>query len=119
MNSFRLDCVFYYVSDLDRAIHFYTTVLGFALDSRDDVARFRIDGLLFELVPTNEPELLTGQGNARLTLEVKEIGVAVESLRAKGVTVSDIHQVSNGRLADLKDPDRNEIVLWQYSELHE
>ena len=114
MNAFRLDCVFYYVSDLDRAIHFYTIVLGFALDSRDDVARFRIDGLLFELVPTNTPELLSGQGNARLTLEVKDIEVAVQSLRVKNVTVSDIHQVSNGRLAEMKDPDGNEIVLWQY-----
>ncbi|MBI5032878.1 MAG: VOC family protein [Chloroflexi bacterium] len=114
MDSFRLDCVFYYVSDLDRASHFYTTVLDFALDSRDAVARFRVDGLLFELVPTDSHELLSGQGNARLTLEVKDIEIAVQSLRTKGVTVSDIHQVSNGWLAEMKDPDGNEIVLWQY-----
>jgi hypothetical protein len=37
MSAFRFDCVFYYVSDLDRAIRFYTTVLGFELSSRDVV----------------------------------------------------------------------------------
>lgn len=52
MSTFRFDCVFYYVSELDRAIAFYTAVLGFELASRDAVARFRIDGVLFELVPS-------------------------------------------------------------------
>jgi hypothetical protein len=34
-DAFRFDCVFYYVSDLDRAIAFYTNALGFRLSSRD------------------------------------------------------------------------------------
>jgi catechol 2,3-dioxygenase-like lactoylglutathione lyase family enzyme len=113
--TFRFDCVFYYVSDLDRAIAFYTTMLGFRLASRDAVARFFVDGVLFELVPTTDPNMLSGQGNARLTLAVKRIEAAVDELRAKGVTVSEIRPVSNGRLASLKDADSNEIVLWQYA----
>jgi catechol 2,3-dioxygenase-like lactoylglutathione lyase family enzyme len=113
--TFRFDCVFYYVSDLDRAIAFYTTMLGFRLASRDGVARFFVDGVLFELVPTTDPNMLSGQGNARLTLAVKRIEAAVDALRAKGVTVSEIRPVSNGRLASLKDADSNEIVLWQYA----
>jgi catechol 2,3-dioxygenase-like lactoylglutathione lyase family enzyme len=111
----RFDCVFYYVSDLDRAIAFYTNILGFRLASRDAVARFFIDGVLFELVPTTDPDVLSGQGNARFTLAVKRIETAVEELRAKGVAVSAIRAVSNGRLASLKDPDSNELVLWQYA----
>lgn len=65
MTTFRFDCVFYYVTDLDRAILFYTTVLELRLFSRDTVARFRVDGVLFELVPTSDPALLSGRGKAR------------------------------------------------------
>ncbi len=115
MSAFRLDCVFYYVSDLDRAIQFYTTVFGFRLSSRDAVARFHLDGVLFELVPASDPQVLSGRGNARLTLAVDEIEDAARELRAKGVPVSDVHQVSNGRLVSLTDPDGNEIILWQYA----
>jgi len=113
--AFRLDCVFYYVSDLGRAIAFYTTVLGFRLASRDAVARFFVDGMLFELVPTTNPDMLSGQGNARLTLGVNRIEAAVDELRSKGVAVSEIRAVSNGRLASLKDLDGNELVLWQHA----
>ena len=111
----RFDCVFYYVSDLDRAIQFYCDMLGLALTSRDAVARFDIDGVLFELVPADDPAQLSGQGNARLTLAVDDIHQVAAELASRGMTVSDIHQVSNGLLAAFNDPDGNEIVLWQYT----
>ena len=113
--TFRFDCVFYYVSDLDRAVRFYCDVFGFQLSSRDVVARFRLDGVLFELVPTADPALLSGNGKARLTLAVEEMGRARAGLAAKGVPISEVRQVSNGLLATCVDPDGNEIVLWQYS----
>lgn len=115
MDAFRFDCVFYYVSDLDRAIGFYANILGFRLSSRDAVARFFVDGVLVELVPSNDPDVLSGRGNARLTLAVKQMDAAVQELRGKGVVVSEIQEVSNGHLASLKDPDGNEVVLWQYT----
>lgn len=114
MIRFRLDCVFYYVRDLDRAIQFYSTVLGFPVSSRDAVARFDVDGLLFELVPASEPSVLSGSGNARLTLAVDDIRAASEQLRGRGVVVSDVRSVANGSLASFADPDGNELVLWQY-----
>ena len=114
MGAFRFDCVFYYVGDLYRAVAFYVDVLGLQLSSRDAVARFDIDGVLFELVPSTDPAVLCGHGNARLTLEVDDIESAVEDLRAKGVPVSEVEAVSNGRLASFEDPDGNELVLWQY-----
>jgi len=49
--EFHFDCVFHYVSHMDLAIRFYRDILGFKLISRDVVARFDIDGVLFELVP--------------------------------------------------------------------
>lgn len=114
MDAFRFDCVFYYVRDLDRAIEFYTSALGFRLSSRDAVARFHLDGVLIELVPTSDPGVLSGRGNARLTLLVQDVEVAASNLRSLDVPVSEVRQVSNGRLATLHDPDGNEIVVWQY-----
>lgn len=111
----RFDSVFYYTANLDRAVEFYTKVLGLQLTSRDVVARFSIDGVLFELVPTTDPALLSGNGNARLVLAVDSIEAAAAHLETRGVKVSDIHRVENGRLAPFRDPDGNEIVLWQYA----
>ena len=45
------DAVFYYTVDIEKSIAFYRDVLGFPLKSRDYVARFDFDGVLFELVP--------------------------------------------------------------------
>ena len=115
MGALRFDCVYYYVSDLDRAIAFYTEILGFHLSSRDAVARFMVDGVLVELVPTADPDLLSGRGNGRLTLATDEIQSDVQQLRSRGVSVSEVQVVSNGRLASLRDPDGNELALWQYS----
>jgi len=111
---FQFDCVFYYVSDMERAISFYSDVLGLRLISRDVVARFDIDGVLFELVPGGEKGVSRGDGNARLCLKVEEINHAVEYLKTKGVHSSEIRKVKNGKLASFEDMDGNEIYIWQY-----
>jgi predicted enzyme related to lactoylglutathione lyase len=112
---FRFDCIFYYVSDLERSIRFYHEILGLSLLSCDVVARFEVDGVLVELVPAEEDSQLTGNGNARLTLAVGDIQSAAANLEEAGVTVSEIHQVQNGVLASFYDTDGNELVLWQYA----
>lgn len=115
MTGFSFDAVFYYVSDLDRAVAFYRDVLGFRFHSRDDVARFDVDGVLFEVVPTSDGNKLVGNGNARLCLKVADITAAVSQLRDRGVNVGPPEQKSNGILASFHDPDGNELCLWQYS----
>src|SRR5512139_2750711 len=102
---FKFDCVFYYVSDLDRAIKFYTEILGLSLKSCDVVARFDIDDVLFELVPTNDSSRFSGEGNARLTLGVDDLHQAAAALTSRGVAVSDMHEVQNGVFASFADPD--------------
>lgn len=113
-SRFRFDCIYYYTSDLDRAVSFYTDVLGFQLASRDVVARFYIDGVLFELVPTTERKRLAGSGNARLVLAVDDIKSVVDYLKDRKCKVSEPHEVQNGWLATLNDADSNELILWQY-----
>ena len=89
--------------------------MGFQLKSRDVAARFDINGVLFELVPSDDKSKLSGQGNARLCLEVKKnIEEEVNRLKKQGIQTKDINVVSNEKLVTFFDPDGNEIVLWQY-----
>jgi len=111
----HFDCVFYYVSDIERAVSFYGDVLGLKLVSRDVVARFDIDGVLFEIVPTPEKNaLLRGGGNARLCLQVENVEETLEDLRTKGVVTGKAQGKGTGLLGWFEDPDGNEICLWQY-----
>ena len=110
---FLFDCVFYYVRDLEKAIAFYSDILGLKLISKNAVARFDLDGVLFELVPARHGEV-RGCGNARLCLKVEDLSQAVEYLKANGTHVGEIQKVENGKLVSLNDPDGNEICLWQY-----
>ena len=112
--NLKFDCVFYYVSDLEAATGFYVDILGLRLVSRDVVARFEVDGVLLELVPTEEKDKLSGKGNARLCLVTEDIDQTVAELRSKGVPVGDPRDVENGRISSFLDLDGNEICIWQY-----
>lgn len=112
--SYHFDCIFYYVSEMERAMRFYSDVLGFKLVSRDVVARFEVDGILFELVPAADRSKRQGTGNARLALRVDDIQQALNNLRAQGVPVTPAENKGTGILAFFRDPDGNEICLWQY-----
>ena len=112
--TFTFDCVFYYVSDMDRALRFYRDVLGLKLVSRDHVARFEIDGVLFEIVPAPHHRSIEGNGNARLCLGVASVDEALSELQRKGVHTGKT-ETKEGMLGSLHDPDGNEICLWQVS----
>ena len=111
----KFDCIFYYVSDVDRSIRFYSDVLGFKLSSRDFVARFYVDGVLFEVVPRADKAKAAGGGNARLCLEVDDMAGTLRELHQRGVTVTEAKPEHDGLLASFCDPDGNEICLWQYA----
>jgi len=117
MKALRFDCIFYYVSDLERSVEFYRDVLGFRLTSRDVVARFDLDGVLFEIVPTTHKELYGGHGNARLALQVNDIRSTTDELQRLGVACTPVSDKGTGLLASFCDPDGNEICLWQYKHL--
>ncbi|MGB7847899.1 MAG: VOC family protein [Candidatus Acidiferrum sp.] len=111
--TLHFDCIFYYVSDLDRSIRFYRGILGFKLISRDTVARFDIDGVLFELVPAPQNGALPQDGNARLCLRVDDAAVALRELGLNGVRADAAQDKGTGLPGTFKDPDGNEICLWQ------
>lgn len=112
--TFEFDCIFYYVSDLDRGILFYRDILGFRFLSRDAVARFEVDGILFELVPASRPLDSPQDGNARLCLKVENVAATLRELDARGVRVHAPEDKGTGVLGRFQDPDGNELCLWQY-----
>ncbi|HTR25987.1 MAG TPA: VOC family protein [Terriglobales bacterium] len=108
------DAVFYYVTDMERAVSFYRDGLGLPLISRDYVARFDLDGVLIELVPRPAGLTVTGNWNARLCFAVSNLEETLDQLHERGIDTSGIAVKQGGRIAFFHDPDGNELSLWQY-----
>ncbi len=108
------DAVFYYVTDVEESIAFYRDTLGLPMVSRDFVVRFDLDGVLIELVPLPPGSVVPGSGNARLCFAVSDIQETLEQLHTRGIATSGIKSKRDGKIAYFRDPDGNELSLWQY-----
>lgn len=113
------DSVFYYVTDMDASIAFYRETLGLPMVSRDYVARFDLDGVLIELVPLPPGSVVPGSGNARLCFSVANLQETLEQIHARGIPTSKIKEQKDGRLAFFRDPDGNELCLWEYTKVED
>ena len=113
------DAVFYYVTDINVSVAFYRDILGLPLVSQDYVARFDLDGVLIELVPLPPGTVVPGSGNARLCLSVANLQESLERMRNQGVPTSKIKEKKDGRLAFFRDPDGNELCLWEYTRVED
>jgi catechol 2,3-dioxygenase-like lactoylglutathione lyase family enzyme len=111
--NLSFDAVFYYVTDVDEAIAFYRDTLGLPMVTHDYVARFDLDGILFELVPVPPGTVVPGNGNARLCFGVSDLSATLEQLHAKGIATTDIKSKRGGKIAFFRDPDGNELSLWE------
>jgi catechol 2,3-dioxygenase-like lactoylglutathione lyase family enzyme len=103
------------VSNLDRAIRFYTEVLGFELTERRDDLKFahiatNVPGLQIGLNEIADPK---GTGSAVLNISVKDVAVARKTLEARGVVFRGETVVIPGKvaLAPFADPDGNTLRL--------
>jgi predicted enzyme related to lactoylglutathione lyase len=110
------DTVFYYVTDMEASIVFYRDTLGLPMVSYDYVARFDLDGVLIELVPLPPGSVVPGNGNARLCFSVANLHETLEQLRSRGIATSKIKEKKDGKLALFRDPDGNELALWEDAE---
>ncbi len=103
--------VWYGVRDLERARRFYAEKLGFQevyRDSEGRWARLQRDGT--ELALAESPEA-TG---AVLAVEVEDVKAEAERLRADGVEVGVVVELTGAiRLLDVFDPDGNRLQLTQ------
>jgi len=122
-----LKSVFYtavYVSDQERALDYYTNVLG--LEKRGDNPtpdgpRFLtvgVEGQDFQLVlwpgTPGEGRPVQGRAPAAVTIEVDDGAGAVETLKARGVQFDlGVLEFPWGSVAPFQDPDGNRLQLRQ------
>jgi predicted enzyme related to lactoylglutathione lyase len=108
-----------FISDMDRAVRFYTEVLELRLLERYGNDWARVDagkGLIIGLHHTspNYPSPGT-KGATMLGLETKEnIDGLVSRLKDRGVRIAgEIVRSENGNFAHFADPDGNDMYLWE------
>ena len=108
-----------FVTNMDRAVRFYTEDLGLKLAARYGDAWASVDagrGFQIGLHPPSPKYPAPGtRGGMTLGLEVREpMASVVEKLKAKGVRfTSEIVRDAGGTFAHLEDPDGNPIYLWE------
>ena len=110
-----------FVSNMDKAIRFYTEVLGLRLTNRfgDQWATVEAGkGLTIGLHPASPKYPAPGtRGGMMLGLEIGiPIEKAVARLSERGVKVGGIIRDSTGNFAHCDDPDGNPIYLWELVE---
>jgi catechol 2,3-dioxygenase-like lactoylglutathione lyase family enzyme len=111
-----------FVNDQDKALDFYTTVLGF--EQRVDNPtkggpRFLtvgVEGQDFELVlwpgTPGQGQPVFGRASAAYTIEVSDCRKAFETLKARGVTFeTEVLEYPWGYVAVFRDPDGNRLQL--------
>jgi predicted enzyme related to lactoylglutathione lyase len=111
------------VSDQDKALDYYTNVLGFKLavdaPTNDGEARFiavGVDGQEFQLIlwpgTPGRAEPAQGRVPATYTIETKDLRKDFEELRSRGVKFeTDVLEFPWGYIALFEDPDGNRLQL--------
>ncbi len=109
-----------YVTDLDRAVAFYTEAVGLKLRNRVGTTWAEIDagkGLIIGLHLASPPDTVPAgtRGAINIELAVTEpMEEVVEALTQRGVVFTGpIKNYEAVRIASFYDPDRNVIVLGQ------
>ena len=112
-----LDLVFYWVTDMDRAVAFYRDMLGLSLTRRDGEswAEFDSGGRRFALHGVGEGQSVT-PGGATAVFSVDDLDQSKQRLSGQGVSFDHEGDVQGyARFASCHDPDGNTIQLIEYS----
>ena len=111
--------------DLNRAIEFYTKIIGFTLYNRErisadfELAYLKLGNTMLELMQANRPILQATDewrlGVKLFALEVDNMDEEIDRLKSKGVETSR-PPISLGpsKRAEIKDPDGVSIELRQW-----
>lgn len=119
---FRAGVVTIYVSDMDRAVQFYTEALGFALNERYGNHWASIDGgpgLTIGLHPATAEVPAGRQGSIALGLYLSQpIAEAIKTLTSRGIAFTGpvINDDGMLSLAFFTDPDGNSLYLAEMSQ---
>ncbi len=107
------DLVYFFVSDIDRAIAFYRDVLGLELQYRtgDEWAEFRAGPIRLGLHTGGD-----GRPGGTLAFTVADLDIARAGLVSKGVEIGHEGGGENRepRFVEFADPDGNVLALFEY-----
>ena len=113
----RLDLVFYWVTDLERAVSFYEGALGLRLLRKEagQWAEFDAGGRRFALHAAVEGQSMT-PGGATAVFSVADLDRAKADLSSRGVSFGHEGDVAGyARFASFSDPDGNTVQLIEYA----
>ena len=112
-----LDHVYYWTSDMDRAIGFYTDVLGLAVLRRDGDEWAELDAgpVRFALHGTDPSAAAPPSGT--VVLRVEDLDAARWTLQQRGVAFDGhVGEVEGfARFATFHDPDGNPVQIIEYA----
>lgn len=100
------------VSDMKKAVNFYSYVLGLPVIAKTDrSAEFRTDGPVLAVQPREQPG---GAGSTQITFQVQDLEVVFNEVKRRGAkVVSPPRTVDAGRVARFADPDGNIVELFE------
>ena len=112
----RVDHVWFWIRDMDRAVAFYTDVVGLRLVRRDGDDWVELDGgdVRLGLHGAGErPELPTG---GTVVLRVDDLDAAMATMQERGVAFeAHVGEVAGlARFASFADPDGNALQIIEY-----
>lgn len=123
----RIDHVEIVPTNMDKAIAFYTGVLGFKVRSRRkmenppmlEIAYLDLKDTVIELITAKDTAPLSTApyqaGYRMMAIEVEDMDRAVEYLKSKGVPLSRPPMLlGKSKRAEIKDPDGISIELRQW-----
>jgi CreA protein len=114
-----LDHVYYWVSDMDRAVRFYEEAVGLSLVRRDDSnwAEFDAGPARLALHAAIEGRPMA-PGGATAVFRVEDLDAARTALEARGVEFEEhVGEVQDfARFASFRDPDGNAVQIIEYRE---
>ena len=106
-----------FVSNVDRALDFYTRVLGLGLKENygSKYAEVQKEGFVIGLHLKDNANPIPNEPNSMsIGLRVENLERSMAELRNKGLTFSTaILDAIKGRFAYFEDPDGNQLYLWQ------
>ncbi len=112
-----------YVSDMDRAVKFYSETLGLKLAYRFGNHWAAVElgkGLTIGLHPASAQAPAGRKGSMAIGLELSgSIGEAVKTLEARGVRFQGaVNQAKAGAFVGFEDPDGNQLYMTELNRSH-
>jgi predicted enzyme related to lactoylglutathione lyase len=104
------------VSDMDKAVSFYTDALGLSLRFRagNEWAEVNSPGVRIGLHPMRPGSSLSPSSSISLGFEVADIGASMSDLQGRNVAFAGpIIEGGQERIAHFRDPEGNALYLFQ------